>query len=83
MGMVAYFTQGCARSFYGRARRSKRSNPWSSLSVMTLQFNWLNVQILCVDYLAAELFHTCLSLSFFLGWNCPGKTVDQVKLKPE
>lgn len=36
MGVTAYFAQGCAGSFYGRAGRSWRSNPWSSLSMMTL-----------------------------------------------
>lgn len=35
-GVTTYFVQGCTGSFCGRARRSRHSNPWSSLYMVTL-----------------------------------------------
>lgn len=74
MGVTAYFAQGCAGSFYGRVGDHGVQilgvpYPW-----WLCQFNRLQMQILGVDYLAGELFHTCFPLHFLRvelsGENC-------------
>lgn len=77
MGMTAYVAQGCTGSVYAELGDQ-------GIQILGVPYTWwlyqpngLQMQILCVDYLAGELFHTCFPPPLFWGWNCLGKTADR------